>query len=200
MSRKPIKLGITGSIGMGKTTVAREVEKQNYPVFSSDEVVHKLYEKDNLGYQMVKNLVPDVAIGTCVDRELLSKKLLEQPNLIKKIESVIHPIVTDMKEIFLLEHQDKPLVVFDIPLLFETKSESWLDCVIVVTAPISIQKKRVLSRSTMTEEHFYNILSKQLKNEEKVMKADFVINTDSDYKLMIIEIKRILKKILNDYN
>ena len=199
MIRQPVKVGITGSIGMGKTTVASEIAKKDYPVWNSDQVVHSLYNRGNLGYKVIQNIIPDAAVGLCVDREILSQKLLKNPDLIKKIEDLIHPLVNDKKKYFLLEHSDKKLVIFDIPLLFETNCEDWLDCVIVVTAPLLVQKKRVLSRKGMTEKKFKYILSRQISNTKKVKQANFVINTNCDYTVMVTRVHTILESIINDY-
>ena len=199
MIKQPVKVGITGSIGMGKTTVALEISKHDYPVWNSDEVVHTLYNKGELGFNIIKKLVPEATIGLCVDRVILSQKLLKFPYLIKKIEDEIHPIVNENQKSFLLEHLNKKLVIFDIPLLFETNCEEWLDCVIVVTAPLLVQKKRVLLRRGMTEEKLSFILSRQISNTKKVKKADFVINTNCDYDVLVTRVKYIIESIINDY-
>ena len=123
MIKEPVKVGITGSIGMGKTTVALEISKHDYPVWNSDEVVHKLYNRGELGFDIIKELIPEATVGLCVDRVILSQKLLKSPDLIKKIEDEIHPIVNESQKIFLLEHLNKKLIIFDIPLLFETNCE-----------------------------------------------------------------------------
>lgn len=199
MTNKSVKVGITGSIGMGKTTVSLEVTKQNYPVWQADEVVHTLYKKGNQGYKIIQDFIPEVAIGPCINRELLSKVLLKEPSLINKIEAALKPIITEKRRVFLQQNRNKKFVFLDIPLLFETNSDDWLDCVIVVTAPFSVQKKRVLSRENMTEEKFLFLLSRQISNEEKIIKADFVINTNCEYELMVSDIKVILERISNEY-
>ena len=199
MIKQPVKVGVTGSIGMGKTTVALEISKYNYPVWNSDKAVHNLYNRGELGYNIVKKLIPDAAVGFCVDRDILSQKLLKFPDLMKKIEDEIHPIVNESQKYFLLEHSNKKLVIFDIPLLFETNCEDWLDCVIVVTAPLSLQKKRVLLRRGMTEKKLSFILSRQISNTKKVKKADFVINTNCDYDVMVNTVHSVLESIINDY-
>jgi len=199
MIKQPIKVGVTGSIGMGKTTVALEISKHNYPIWNSDEVVHKLYNRGELGFSIIKKLIPDAAVGLCVNRVILSQKILKFPDLIKKIEEQIHPIVNENQKNFLLEHLNKKLIIFDIPLLFETNCEEWLDCVIVVTAPLLVQKKRVLLRRGMTEEKLSFILSRQISNTKKVKKADFVINTNCDYDVLVTRVKYILESIINDY-
>ena len=199
MIEQPVKVGVTGSIGMGKTTVALEISKHDYPVWNSDEAVHKLYNRGELGFSIIKKFIPDAAVGSSVNRVILSQQLLKFPDLIKKIEDEIHPIVNENQKSFLLEHLNKKLVIFDIPLLFETNCEKWLDCVIVVTAPLIVQKKRVLLRRAMTEEKLAFILSRQISNTEKVKKADFVINTNCDYDVMVTTVHSVLESIINDY-
>jgi len=199
MIKQPVKVGVTGSIGMGKTTVALEISKHDYPVWNSEEVVHQLYNRGKLGYSIIKKIIPEAAVGLCVDRVILSQKLLKFPDLIKKIEDEIHPVVNENQKSFLLEHLNKKLVIFDIPLLFETNCEEWLDCVIVVTAPVLVQKKRVLSRRGMTAEKLSFILSRQISNTKKVKKADFVINTNCDYDVMVTTVHSVLESIINDY-
>ena len=199
MTKQPVKVGITGSIGMGKTTVALEISKYNYPVWNSDEAVHSLYNRGKTGYDFIKKLIPDAAVGLSVNRKILSQKLLKSPNLIKIIEDEIHPIINEQRKSFLLEHSNKKLVILDIPLLFETNCEEWLDCVIVVTAPLLVQKERVLLRKGMTEKKFLYILSRQISNIRKVEQADYIINTNCDYNVMVVKIKTVLESIINDY-
>ena len=199
MNKFPVKVGITGSIGMGKSTVAYEISKKKYPIWDSDKVVHKLYKKGNQGYNLLKNIAPEVVTDLKVDRNLLSETLLKKPSLLETIESNLYPIIYEQRNNFLNEHSNKKIVLFDIPLLFETRCEEWLDCVIVATAPLSVQKRRVLSRDRMTEEKFLYILSRQLSNSKKTKRADFIIQTDQEYDLMVSDIMKILKRIIDDY-
>ena len=105
----------------------------------------------------------------------------------------------EKRNAFLKRHSNKRILLFDIPLLFETRCEEWLDCVVVVTAPLSVQKRRVLSRPKMTEEKFLYILSRQISNTKKLERADFIIHTNRDYGLMASDITKVLKRIINDY-
>ena len=200
MTNKPIKLGVTGSIGMGKTFVALELSKKDYPLWNSDTVVHNLYKKGRPGYEIIKNLIPSVATGLSVNRDLLAKEILRKPSLLNIIENKIHPIIDEERIEFLNLNYNADIVVFDIPLLFETGCNRWLDYVIVVTAPFDIQKRRVLSRKEMTEEKFLYIISKQLSNDDKICRADFVVNTNQNYKLVSADISKILSEIKNEHN
>lgn len=200
MRKSSIKLGITGSIGMGKTTVAREIAKYNYPVWNSDDVVHELYTKGGDGYKLLKAFIPEVVNDFCVDRQLLSDALLLRPMLLKEIEDIIHPLVERERKKFLHKYKSKEIIIFDIPLLFETNTDKWIDFIIVVTAPPEVQRQRVLSRQRMTESKFLYILSQQLGEEEKLERADYIINTDCNYTELMSKIKIMLEKLQNDYN
>lgn len=198
MSKTPVKVGITGSIGMGKTTVAYEMSKANYPVWNSDNAVHELYKIGNEGYKLIKQLVPEAAVGKSVDRFVLSNQLLKKPFLLKKIEKNVHPHVLEKRREFIQEHKNNKIIIFDLPLLFETQCEKWLDFVVVATAPLKVQKNRVLARKNMDKEKFSYILENQLKNSDKVNRADFVINTNTEYKVMLLNIAKVLESITNE--
>ena len=198
MSKTPVKVGITGSIGMGKTTVAYEMSKANYPVWNSDNAVHELYKIGNEGYKLIKQLVPEAAVGKSVDRFVLSNQLLKKPFLLKKIEKNVHPHVLEKRREFIQEHKNNKIIIFDLPLLFETQCEKWLDFVVVATAPLIVQKNRVLARKNMNKEKFSYILENQLKNSDKVNRADFVINTNTEYKVMLLNIAKVLESITNE--
>ncbi len=199
MNRLPLKLGVTGSIGMGKTTIVREFSKYNIPTWNSDNVVHLLYKKGNKGYDIVKDFVPEAALNDFINRDILSKAIIQNPLILKNIEKRIHPLVEIDRLNFIKINNKEKLIIFDIPLLFETSCNTWLDYIIVATAPFSIQKERVLARKSMSEEKFLYLLSKQCKVEEIKKKADFVLNTNVDFSDLSIEIKKILKEILHNY-
>ena len=173
-----LKIGITGSIGMGKSTIANEFCNFGIPVWNADSVVRTLYKRGNDGYKIIKRFISDAAVNDEVNRTILSDAILKQPTLLQNISTVIHPLIEADRLNFLKMNYTKKILVFDIPLLFETSCDKWLDVIIVATAPVSIQKKRVLRRKSMTEEKFSQILSYQLSNEEKIKKSDFVINTN----------------------
>ena len=200
MSRLPLKIGVTGSIGAGKTTIVQEFAKHNILTWDSDHIVHQLYKKGNKGYDIVKKLVPEAAKSDCISRRILSNSILENPVILTHLEKRIHPLVEMERSRFIKKNNKEPLIVFDIPLLFETSCDTWLDFIIVATVPFSVQKKRVLARQSMTEEKFLYLLSKQCKIEEIKMKANFVLNTDISVIQLAVKIKRILKEILHHYD
>ena len=196
MNKHPIKIGVTGSIGMGKTTVSNEIGKYNFPVWNADNVIHFLYKKGNRGYDIIQKIAPKVVTNDYVDRTMLSNLILRNPSLLPKIKNQIYPLLDINRSNFIKINNDKKLLVFDIPLLFENSCEKWLDFVIVVTAPASIQKKRVLSRKFMTEDKFQYLLSKQQANEEKVNRGDFVLDTNVTFPNLTIKVKDIIESIL----
>ena len=200
MSRLPIKIGVTGSIGTGKTTIVQEFAKHNILTWDSDHTVHQLYKKGNRGYDIVKKFVPEAAKSDCISREILFKSILGNPVILTELEKSIHPLVEMERSRFIKKNNYEPLIVLDIPLLFETSCDTWLDYIIVATVPFSIQKKRVLARKSMTEEKFLYLLSKQRNIEEIKMKANFVLNTDISVIQLSAKIKKILKEILHHYD
>ena len=200
MNRLPLKIGVTGSIGTGKTTIVREFAKHNILTWNSDHVVHQLYKKGNRGYDIVKKFVPEAAKSDCISREILFKSILKNPVILTELEKRIHPLVEMERSRFIKKNNYEPLIVLDIPLLFETSCDTWLDYIIVATVPFSIQKKRVLARQSMTEEKFLYLLSKQRNIEEIKMKANFVLNTDINVIQLSAKIKKILNEILHHYD
>ena len=194
----PLLMGITGSIGMGKTTVINLIKKLNIPTWSSDDAVHELYKKGNQGYAIIEKLFPDAAENNCINRTMLSNEILKNPSILKIIEKEIHPLVTKNRITFLKKNQNERLISFDIPLLFETSCDKWLNFVIVVTAPFHIQKKRVLARESMTDSKFNYILSQQISDHEKKKKADFIVDTNVGLDSVSIRIKNIINTVLKN--
>jgi len=194
-----LKVGITGSIGMGKSTIASEFFKLNIPVWSADDAVHELYKKGNDGYHLIKKLVSEAAVDGEVNRLILSNAILTTPRLLQTISLAIQPMIKLERLNFLKMNNSQKILVFDIPLLFETSCDNWLDVIITATAPKSIQRKRVLSRKSMTEDKFLHILASQLSNKEKIEKADFVINTSTSFPLLAKKVEAILEKLQNEY-
>lgn len=174
-----ITLGLTGSIGMGKSTTAQMFRDRNIPVWDADETVHRLYAPDGLGARAIADLYPESVGPEGVDRALLRSVINRDPDALEKIEKAIHPLVAADRRAFRDAHPQSPVVVFDIPLLFETGAEAWLDRVAVVSTSAETQKARVLDRPGMDEAMFEQILSKQVPDTEKRRRADFVIRTDS---------------------
>ena len=172
-----IILGLTGSIGMGKSTTAELFRQAGVPVCDSDALVHELYRQEAVG--PVEALFPGVAVDGHIDRARLSERLKENPAQFQALEQIIHPLVREKQDRFVAEHlrQGSAAVLLDIPLLFETKAEDRVDVIVVVTCPPALQRQRVLARPGMTEEKFALIVARQTPDAEKRKKADFVIDT-----------------------
>ena len=200
MNKEPLKVGITGSIGTGKTTVANEFNKYGYPVWNSDSIVHDLYQSGKEGYEIIKNILPQATNDEKVDRSILSENIINNDKLLKKIQQCIYPLLEKKRREFINSHKKHKLLIFEIPLLFETSCENWLDFVVIVTAPYEVQKKRVMSRKLMTYEKFVFLLSKQLDTNEMKKKANFIINTDTEFLALSKNVKEVLKTVLNNYD
>jgi len=170
-------IGLTGSIGMGKSTTAQMFADEGLPVWDADHAVHRLYAKGGRAVPGVADAMPDAIVDGAVCRNRLKAILKADPSLYAVLEDIVHPLVARDREDFLAAHRASPFVLFDIPLLFETGAEAWLDVTICVTAPPAVQKSRVLSRPGMTEEQFQSILARQMPDSEKRSRADYVIET-----------------------
>ena len=177
MSGGPYILGLTGSIGMGKSTTAEFFRVAGVPVWDADASVHRLYENGGAAVQAIAALTPSAIKNNAVDRVALRQAILIDKGLLKRIESAVHPLVSADRQQFLETNFDKSLVVCDIPLLFETGADAWLDGVLVVTADKNVQEQRVMDREGMTREVFDTILAKQTPDSEKRQRADFLIDT-----------------------
>jgi dephospho-CoA kinase len=185
-------LGLTGSIGMGKSTTAQMFREEGVPVWDADATVHRLYGKDGDAVAPIGALYPQAVIDGAVSRDVLKEIIASDPAALDQIERTVHPLVAHDRQAFLDAH-DQLLLVFDIPLLFETKADGWLSSVLVVSVPLDIQKARVMSRPGMTEEQFEAILSRQLPDDEKRRRADHVIETfDLD------ETKAAVRKLIKE--
>ena len=172
-----IVLGLTGSIGMGKSTTAKMFAEAGVPVHDSDEAVHRLYA--GAAAPLVEAAFPGTVVDGTVDRGLLAGQVIGKPQALKQLEAIVHPLVRADAEAFLTRHREAgaPLVVLDIPLLFETGGRGRVDKVVVVTTPADVQRERVLARPGMTAEKFEAILKSQVPDAEKRRLADFVIDT-----------------------
>jgi dephospho-CoA kinase len=172
-----IIIGLTGSIGMGKTTTAKLFEAEGVPVADSDAIVHALYV--GKAAPLIEAAFPGVVVGGMVDRSKLSTHVIGKPDAMKKLEAIIHPLVRQAQEQFLATAKSSgaKFAVLDIPLLFETHAEKRVDKIVVVTAPAHVQRERVLARPGMTAEKFEAILARQMPDTEKRKRADFVIDT-----------------------
>ncbi|QKC94065.1 dephospho-CoA kinase [Mesorhizobium sp. NZP2298] len=172
-----IVLGLTGSIGMGKSTTAKMFAEAGVPVHDSDETVHRLYS--GVAAPLVEAAFPGTTVGGMVDRVKLGARVLGDAGALKQLEAIIHPLVRADADAFLARHRNagESIAVLDIPLLFETGGRGRVDKVVVVTAPSEVQRQRVLARPGMTEEKLAAILAKQVPDEEKRRLADFIIDT-----------------------
>jgi dephospho-CoA kinase len=175
-----IALGLTGSIGMGKSTVAKMFEAEGVPVFDADAVVHRLQGPEGALVKEIEANFPGTTGAQGVDRTALAEAVLGEGEKLRRLEGLIHPAVAREREIFLAEHRDSPLVVLDIPLLFEKGGWDSFDKIAVVSAPADVQRQRVLARPGMSSEKFDRILALQMPDEEKRARADFVIPTGTD--------------------
>ncbi len=193
-----IKIGLTGSIGMGKTETGKIFSELGFPIYNADDVVHKLYEPGQKGAEKIKEVFPNsINSDGSVNRESLSAEVLGNADKIRALESIIHPLVGEDREIFFQENADSPAVVLDIPLLFETGGEKFVDIVVVVDAPVDIQEERVLSRPNMTKEKLEKIIAEQIPNDIKKEKADFVVDTSVSIEDAKLQVINILEKIKN---
>ena len=171
-----IVLGLTGGIGMGKSTTAQMFAQRGIPVWDADQAVHDLYAPGGAAVAGIAKLVPDAVEDGGISRAALRSEIAKNPNVLKQIEQVVHPLVAAHR-IGFLERQTADVVVLDIPLLFELGSEALCSYTIVVSAPPEVQESRVLARPGMTETQFQLILGKQMSDADKRARADFVIET-----------------------
>ena len=172
-----IVLGLTGSIGMGKSTTAAMFREAGIPVHDSDEAVHRLYA--GAAAPLVEAAFPGTVVDGVVDRARLAERVLGDREAIRRLEAIVHPLVRADADAFLRRSRESgaPIAVLDIPLLFETNGRARVDKVVVVTAPADVQRERVLARPGMTPEKFEAILSKQIPDAEKRALADFIVDT-----------------------
>lgn len=178
MSAGPTILGLTGSIGMGKSTVSAMFRELGVPVFDADATVHELQGPGGLLLGRIEAEFPGTTGPLGVDRQKLGAAVFGDAAALKRLEGIVHPAVAARRAEFLRDHADRPLIVFDIPLLFEKSADATVDAVVVVTASPEAQRARVISRPGMTEEKFAHILALQVPDSEKVDRADYIIDTD----------------------
>ena len=187
-----ITLGLTGSIGMGKTTVARMFAEEGVPVFDADAVVHRLQGREGALVAKIEAHFPGTTGGEGVDRTALAERVLDDSEALRRLESLVHPAVAREREAFLETHSDGAFVVLDIPVLFEKGGWSEVDRIAVVSAPYDVQRARVLARPGMTEEKFAHILALQMPDAEKRARADFVIPTGGPLEETRASVRRIV--------
>lgn len=178
MKPRPFLIGLTGSIGMGKSTTAAMFAGLGVPVWDADNAVHRLYGVGGAAVAPIKALYPEAVIDGVVDRDVLKQWISTDASALGQIEQVVHPLVGADRAAF-IAHTTADLVLLDIPLLFETGGDTRMDAVVVVTAPPDVQRARVLERAAMTSAQFEIILAKQLPDVQKRQRADYVIETTS---------------------
>lgn len=172
-------LGLTGSIGMGKSTTADMFREAGVPVWDADATVAKLYGKGGAAVAPLSALNMGLIQNDAVDREALKNWVKTDPNALNRLESLIHPLAAADRAEFIDDHSEQSLIVCDIPLLYETGADQWLDAVLVVTTDAETQKARVMERAGMDSALFDRILVRQMPNSEKIARADYVIETNS---------------------
>jgi len=187
-------LGLTGSIGMGKSATAKMFAERGVPVYDADGAVHTLYARGGAGVGPIGELFPDAIIEGAVSRPALRDIVLKHPEDLTKLNNIIHPLVGQTQMIFRqhAEQSGTHLAVLDIPLLFETGGDKACDYVAVVTTPGNIQRNRVLARNTMSEAEFETILAKQTPDHEKRAKADFIILTAFGFDYARAQVRAII--------
>ena len=171
-------LGLTGSIGMGKSTTAQMFVEEGCALWDADAAVHRLYAEGGAAVNPIQQAFPEAVLDGAVSRDMLKQVISADPAALKVIESIVHPLVAADRAGF-RESADADILVFDIPLLFETQGEAAMDAVACVSIPADEQKRRVMARGTMTEAQFEQIRAKQMPNDEKCARSDFVIVTDT---------------------
>jgi dephospho-CoA kinase len=188
-------LGLTGSIGMGKSTAARFFVEAGVPVHDADAVVHRLYEGEAAA--AIETAFPGTTLSGKVDRARLAERVLDDPAAIRRLEAIIHPLVRESEVKFLADAaaRAEPVVVLDIPLLFETGGEQRVDAVVVVSAGAEAQRNRVLGRPGMTESKLESILAKQMPDAEKRRRAHFVVDSSGGLDSARAQVHGILRAI-----
>jgi dephospho-CoA kinase len=195
MSNRPFILCLTGSVGMGKSTAAKFFAEAGVPVHDSDAVVHALYEGEAV--PLVERAFPGATADGKVDRNKLATMVLGDDAALAKLQAIVHPLVAAARDAFLAEAQirNAPVVVLDVPLLFETGGERHCDAVVVVSAPVDLQRQRVLGRPGMTEEKFAALLAKQTPDPEKRQRADFIVDSSQELEDARAQVRDILRLV-----
>ncbi|MBU2866732.1 dephospho-CoA kinase [Pacificibacter marinus] len=193
---RPIVIGLTGSIGMGKSTTAEMFKAAGVPVWDADSTVHRLYSSDADTIEAISKICPKATTTGTVDREVLKDWIKATPSGLSQLEQIVHPLVAQDRQAFLETNLAK-IVVLDVPLLFETGLSTSVDFVVVVSVPADIQRARVLARPNMTVAQFEAILAKQTPDADKRAQADFVIDTSS-IELAKASVQKILDSVQPD--
>ena len=190
-----IKIGITGSIGMGKSTVSSIFRNNNIKVWDADFEVHTLYKKGKDGYKSIISVYPELEDKVEINREKVSYLIKKKKIDLKVIEEIIHPLLIKSREKFIKENKREKLLIFDIPLLYETKAQIWLDYVITVSCSEKNQTERLKKRDDFDTRKINYLLSRQIPMYKKNEKADFVINTDQNMQQVEKQVVNIIKTV-----
>lgn len=197
MPGKPFVIGLTGSLAMGKSQTAKLFAEEGVPVFDSDSVITRLYGKGGAAVERIAGEFPGAVREGAVDRGTLSVLAARDPAVLKKLESLVHPLVAAERDAFLagVEARGEPIAVLDIPLLFETGAEKEMDALVVASAPEEVQRARALSRPGMTAEKFHSLSARQMPDVEKRARAHFVVVTDRGVEHARSQVKMILSAV-----
>lgn len=199
MNKKPAIIGLTGSIGMGKSVAAKMLRKMGCAIHNADEAVHELLGQGGAAVKKVAKIFPATLRENRIDRAALGKIVFGRPRDLRRLEKILHPLVrkAEIKAIVKARKQGKKAIVLDIPLLFETGAERRCDATICMTASAKIQRARVLKRPGMTQARFKAILSQQMPDREKRRRADFVVRSDRGLRYTEERLRAALKEILD---
>ena len=185
-------IALTGSIGMGKSTVAAMFARAGVPVFDADATVRRLQSDGGPLVARIEERFPGTTHDGVVDRDALAASVLGKPNELAALEGLVHPAVHQERTRFIVANGDAPALLFDIPLLFETHGEHAFDTIIVVSAPEHVQRARVMARSGMSAEKFESLLARQMPDSEKRERADFVVDTSGDLSTTEAQVRDIM--------
>lgn len=193
-ARRPYVIGLTGSIGMGKTETARLFAQLGIPVYDADAAVHRLYDRGGAVVNKIGNAFPDCVIDGRVDRERLSARVAAEVGGLQWLEAIVHPLVAKEQQAFIAQaaQNGADMVVLDIPLLYETGGHDRVDAAVVVSAPEDVQRTRVLNRPGMTPEKLDHILARQLPDVDKRARAHFVVETGKGFEHAFAQVKDIV--------
>jgi dephospho-CoA kinase len=193
--KKPMIIGLTGSIGMGKSAVAAMFADEGVPVFDADATVHDLQKAGGALVPAIESAFPGTTGADGVDRKALGAAVFGNRERLALLESIIHPAVAERRKAFLASHQGADMILFDIPLLFEKGGQAGVDTVVVVSAPAMVQRERVLARPNMSPDKFEHILALQMNDADKRARADHVIDTGKDINDTRADVRTLVNKL-----